>query len=433
MVLFINQNTLHSGCKSYTRPLMKKFFYLLLLALFACQLNAQSPTKAYEYRNGSWYNGKDFTPGTWYVVNGLLSKKAPSKIDSVVDLLGRWVIPPMGDAFSSSVADNPAASSTLKLYIDEGVFYLQVLSNTLEGREAVKAMANTPKMPDVGFANGGITCTLGFPFLKYEGPAQGIRNPAQWTAQYEKIKAGNKMLGNAYWFIDNKTALEANWPKIKAQNPGVISIYLLDAAHNGGKEGKGLSEETAKLLIKKAHKADLRVYAHVETAEDVQLAIKLGIDGIANLPGNTWDGSGDAKRFEISDDDLKKLAKKKIPVITALSHAQGNNNPAIQELHMKTLRRLVENNVWIALGSDDMQRTGRAELNYWFNLNNLSYETMLHIMCENTPRAIFPNRKIGKIADGYEASFVVLSDNPLVNILKTRAIAFKIKNGKLVN
>jgi imidazolonepropionase-like amidohydrolase len=54
-------------------------------------------------------------------------------------------------------------------------------------------------------------------------------------------------------------------------------------------------------------------------------------------------------------------------------------------------------------------------------------------MCENSPRAIFPKRKIGKIEDGYEASFIVLSDNPLDNILKIRAISFKVKNGKVLN
>jgi len=413
--------------------LMKKIFYLFILVVFAQAIHAQSTSKNYEYRNASWYNGKDFTNGTWYIVNGTLSKKAPAKIDSVVDLLGRWVIPPMGDVFSASVADNPAAASTLKLYLDEGVFYLQVLSNTQEGRTAVQSMVNTAKTPDVLFANGGITCSLGYPFLKYEGPAQGVKNPQQWTAKYDQIKTGNKMLGNGYWFVDNKSALDANWTKIKAQKPDVISIYLLDAAKNGGKAGKGLTEEMAKLVVKKAHKSDLRVFAHVETAEDVALAIKLGVDGLANLPGHNWDGSGDAKQYTLSDDDLKKLAKKKIPVATLFSHAQGNANAAVQEFHLKTIKSLFDQNVNLVLGSDDQQRTGRVELNYWFNLGGLGYDKLLKVMCENTPRAIFPKRKIGKIEDGYEASFIVLSDNPLVNILKIRAISFKVKNGKVIN
>jgi hypothetical protein len=410
---------------------MKKIFLLLFLAAIAQSLTAQTAPKTYEYRNGSWYNGKDFTPGTWYVVGGRLTKKAPAKIDSIVDLLDRWVVPPSADVFCSSVAGNSAASTTLKLYFEEGAFYLQILGNTTEGRAAVEGLVNKSTSPDATFGNGGLTCTLGYPFLKYEGPAQGIRNPQLWGTKYDQIKTGTKMLGNGYWFIDSKDALNKNWDKIKAQKPQVISIYLLDAQKNGGKEGKGLSAEVAKLVVKKAHKSDLRVYAHVENEDDVQLALKLGVDGFANLPGHDWDGSGDVKKYELSDDDLKKMAKKKVPVAACFSHGQNATAPAVQAFHLATIKRLLDNDVNLVLGSDDSQRSGRVELSYWFNLGGLDYGKLLKVLCENSPRAVFPDRKIGKIDEGFEASFVVLNDNPLTNILKLRAVSVKVKNGIL--
>ncbi|MBK6994260.1 MAG: hypothetical protein IPH31_04810 [Lewinellaceae bacterium] len=46
------------------------------------------------------------------------------------------------------------------------------------------------------------------------------------------------MLGNGYWFIDNKVALEANWDKIKMQNPAVISIYLMDTQTMAAKKAR---------------------------------------------------------------------------------------------------------------------------------------------------------------------------------------------------
>jgi hypothetical protein len=408
---------------------MKNILSILFAAFAFMSLQAQNAPKTYQYTNGYWYNGTEFLRAEWYVVNGLLTKKAPAKIDSVIDLGQRWVVPPMGDAFCSSVADNPSAASNLKLYFDEGFFYLQILGNTQEGRTNVQTLVNKSNTPDATFANGAITCSLGYPFVKYEGPAAGVKNPQLWGQKYDQIKTSTKMLGNAYWFIDNKTALNANWDKIKAQKPGVVSIFLLDTKNNGGKEGKGLSEEVAKMVLKKAHKADLRVYAHVETADDVRLGIKLGVDGFANLPGSDWDGKGDSKRFDLNDEDLKKLVKKKTPVATAFSRALANGSiPAVQEYHGKVFRRLLENNVNLVLGSDDITRTGRGELNYWFNLN-IDYSKILRILVENTPRAVFPDRKIGKFEDGYEASFLVLNDNPLVNILKLRAISFKVKKG----
>lgn len=406
---------------------------LLLLCLFCQALSAQTATKNYEFRNGQWYDGTGFVAATWYTANGLLSKKAPGKIDTVIDLEGRWVIPPMADAHCSSISENPTAVTTLSSYMGEGIFYLQMLGNTQEGRAATSPLVNKPTAPDAIYANGPITCTLGTPFLEFEGPANKIRNPAVWVERYADLKTSQKMLGNGYWFIDNKEALAANWDKIKMQKPGVISIYLLDVDKQGGKEGKGLSAEVAKLVIKKAHKSNLRVFAQVETADDVRLGMKLGVDGFSNLPGNNWDGVGDSKRFELSDDDLKALAKKKTPLILVLSHAQGaTNRTAVQAFHKKTLKRLYDTGVNIAMGSDDSQRTLRMELNYWFGMGDLDDARTLKVLCENTPRAIYPNRKIGKLENGYEASFLVLSDNPLTNVLKTRVQAFKVKDGVLL-
>ncbi|MBC7778195.1 MAG: amidohydrolase family protein [Phycisphaerae bacterium] len=96
------------------------------------------------------------------------------------------------------------------------------------------------------------------------------------------------------------------------------------------------------------------------------------------------------------------------------------------------MRRLLDANVIVAMGSDDSQRTLRMELNYWFGLGDMDDARTLKVLCENTPRAIFPNRKIGKIENGYEASFLVLSDNPLSNVLKIRVQAFKVKRGVLL-
>ena len=411
--------------------LMKKTLLSCLCLLFSI---AFVRAQTYEYKNGFWYNGSDFTKGTWYVVKGAFSKKAPSTIDSVIDLQERWVVPPIGDAYCSSLADNPSAANALKMYLEEGAFYLQVLGNTLEGRaNARQLLSSKPGMPDAVFANGGITCSLGYPFLKYEGPAQGVRNLKAQVDQYGEIREQRKMMGDGYWFIDNKDSLNKIWSKIKEQKPDIISIYLLDSDKNGGKEGKGLDPETAKLVAKKARKSGMRVYAHVETVDDVRLALKIGADGIANLPGHDWDGKGDPAKFELSDADLKLLAKKKTVVIPLFSHGQSAADRAsVQAFQVKTFVRLLENGVNLVLGSDDMQRTTRSELNYWFTLGNIDNPKVLKVLCENTPRAIYPKRKIGKIEDGYEASFIVLDDNPLNNILKLRLSSFKVKNGKIL-
>lgn len=413
---------------------MNKIFLSALLLLALLQNALAQSGKTIEFRNGLWFNGKDFTEGTWYVRDGLLTRKAPAKIDTVVDLEKRWVVPPLADAHVSCLAGNPSAKEALKAYASEGVFYLQILSNTQQERQDLANLLNKPGTPDALFANGGLTCSLGTPFLKYEPRAWDIHTPDQVKARYEQIRLNRKMLGDGYWFIDSKDDVSKNWDKIKAQKPGVLSIYLLDADKNGGKEGKGLTADAAKAIIKKAKKADLQVFAHVETVDDVRLGIKLGVNGFANLPGSNWDGTGDPARFELKPDDLKKLVKKNIAVVPLLSHGQAAavSNPAVLEFHKKTLKALLAEGVPVAIGSDDGSRTMRTELNYWLQIGAITTPEAMRILCETTPRAIFPERKIGKLEEGYEASFLALNDNPLGNIMKIRLISFKVKNGLIV-
>jgi hypothetical protein len=415
---------------------MKNFFLLSLLPLFlGMPLLAQKPAKTakiYEFNNGNWFNGREFVPGVWYSVNGLLTQKKPASIDSVINLRNRFVLPPSGDGFCASVAGGAAMDMTLQSYWQENVFYLQIPGNKRAEREEATPRLNQFDSPDAVFGNGGITCTLGKPFLEYEGPANNVRNPQMWAAKYDDLKNQRKMLGDGYWFVDNKKALADSWDKIKAQNPDFLHIYLLDAEKSGGKPGKGLTPDMAKAIVKKAHKSNLRVLAHVETADDLRLGLKIGVDGFANLPGNTWDGIADKKIYELTDDDLKKLAKKKTPVVFLLALGQtGSISSQIQAFHSSSLRRAFGSGVRVCIGSNDLQRTTRRELNYWFSMGDQNNADMLQSICEFTPQAIFPHRKIGKFEEGYEASFVVVRENPLSNLLSMRMVVFKAKKGIL--
>lgn len=126
------------------------------------------------------------------------------------------------------MADNPSAKNQLKSYSDEGIFYLQILGNTQEGRKTVEPLANKPESPDALFANGGFTCTL-YSFCNMKARRKGYATRKAMADQYGKIKEGRKMEGDGYWFVDSKAALDKIWDKVKAQKPGVISIYLLYA------------------------------------------------------------------------------------------------------------------------------------------------------------------------------------------------------------
>ena len=49
-----------------------------------------------------------------------------------------------------------------------------------------------------------------------------------------------------------------------------------------------------------------------------------------------------------------------------------------------------------------------------------------------TPATIFPGRAIGRLADGYEANFLVLAGDPLDHLNNVRRIRHRYKRGELL-
>lgn len=73
--------------------------------------------------------------------------------------------------------------------------------------------------------------------------------------------------------------------------------------------------------------------------------------------------------------------------------------------------------------------TARREATYFHAHNFFSNETLLKVWTKTTPQAIFPDRRIGRFAPNYEASFLVLGSNPLDDFAAVRDIRRRVKRG----
>jgi imidazolonepropionase-like amidohydrolase len=51
---------------------------------------------------------------------------------------------------------------------------------------------------------------------------------------------------------------------------------------------------------------------------------------------------------------------------------------------------------------------------------------------ENTVRTIFPERRVGALSEGYEASFIAVEGNPLTDFGSVKKIKFRFKQGVLL-
>jgi imidazolonepropionase-like amidohydrolase len=93
--------------------------------------------------------------------------------------------------------------------------------------------------------------------------------------------------------------------------------------------------------------------------------------------------------------------------------------------------------VKIAIGSDGIQGerrfvTARDEVRFLARHQLLTPLQILRAWSVDTPRTIFPNRRLGALDPGCEANFLVLNANPLADPENLHLIGMRVKAGKLL-
>ena len=82
------------------------------------------------------------------------------------------------------------------------------------------------------------------------------------------------------------------------------------------------------------------------------------------------------------------------------------------------------------VGSDAYSDISANEAKYLESSGVFDRATLLRMWSEITPRAIFPNRRIGRLQSGYEASFLVLDGDPLADFSRVAQIRLAVKQGQ---
>jgi imidazolonepropionase-like amidohydrolase len=94
---------------------------------------------------------------------------------------------------------------------------------------------------------------------------------------------------------------------------------------------------------------------------------------------------------------------------------------------------LKKHNVNVIVGSDSYRTTSLPEAMYLSTLGVYTNAELLRLWSEATPRAIFPKRRIGRLMSGYEASFIVLKNDPLSDFANVKNIALRVKQGNVLS
>lgn len=414
----------------------------VLALLAACLLATAARADTVGWRNGLWFDGTGFVAGTRYSVDGVFARTPPAKPDRWVELGGRHVVPAYGDAHHHGIDSADGLDDKIIVFLEAGIFYVKNPNAIPElVTPAVRARLGRPQGVDVVFANGGLTSSGGHPaplhgYLAGLGVFPGL-GPAD-------------MEGRAYFVVDSLADLQAQWPRILAGRPDFLKVFLLFTEESERRRGlpdahRGLDPRLLAEVVRRARAAGLRVSAHIDTAADFRHAVEAGVDEINHLPQPDPRFSPDLAAYVIDADTARRAAARGVSVVTTASTTErlaGKGLPpewipamrANQAANLATLRRA---GVAVAIGSDGISGekrfvTARDEVRFLARHRMLDPLELLRAWAVDTPRTIFPGRRIGALREGHEASFLVLNGDPLADPENLHRIGMRVKHGRLL-
>lgn len=386
-----------------------------------------------ELINGQWFDGNGFVPVTMYTEGGVFREQAPATIDETIDLGGNFVIPPLGDAhvhWLASPGTEEFFASVIAADLRVGEFYVLDLGGIPAFSPILDPLVNNPTSVDFVTSQQRWTGIGGHPELAYTKVAEAgfIGLPVD---QFE---------GGAYFQVGSEADIARDWPRFLEANPGIVKVDFLWSEEYAKRADdpayfslRGINPELAAVLVETAHADGLRVIAHVTTGPDFHNALMAGVDAIAHIPVGEFEFVNNPEtglterqfdlsqnyRFVIAEEDARFAGEHQIPVVTTISRVDGlraSDPDAVrqveEEIILPNLRMLRKYNVPVLAGSDEAKPIVNEAI-YLARLGVYTPLEVLKMVTEATPRFIFPERQIGLLRDGYEASFLVYSGNVL--------------------
>ena len=387
-----------------------------------------APTR---YENGLWYVADDagvrFEPGTRCQTGGVLVADCPEDA-AVIDLGGAHVIPPLGEAHNHNL-DGPWTAPMGQRYLADGVFFMKN-TNSVNSIDAWAAEAwETPETVDIAWTHAGLSVDEGHPEKLYRSIADVYRLDPE------------KLESEVFWDMADLAALDAKWPDVLATEPDWIKLYLLDVGQEVSEGASGLSAEVFAAAVQKAEASGVPTTVHVYTAADYDLAIRAGADEAAHMPptfirNSAYETNPDL--YTITPDMAARAAAAGfVTTTTTLVNERGQmtESPRYEEtrrVQAANLSILKAAGARLAVGSDRYQDTGLDEALNLATLGPFTTEEVLRLAVETPRLAIFPDRAVGTLAPGWEASFVAAPCDPREDLTCIRRATHRVKQGVLL-
>lgn len=422
--------------------------YLLFSFLFVFFINGYSQN--YLFENGKIWHQEAFVEKDFFTLGATFSFEKPAKIDSIIDLHGQYVIPPFGD-FHTHLFDGAYGKSNDTTFLKKGIFYAQDLVNDPAGRAQMQPYFSKKNTIDVASANGCLTSDYGHPIAGYERTALKLG----WrlnAAQKKQLAESRVYEDRTYYLINRPEDVQPKIAKLISTEPDVIKVILFNSEEYESSDtfpsyNLGLDPAALPEIMQRAQQAGKKIVAHVESEYDMKKAMEAGIKFFAHVPHYNYANGGALASDPptLSEELLQLMQKYKVEVGPTLGRTFINLNylpkqyqpdsmvmEGIKDHHANMLQQLKKYKVQILAGADMNGSNAVDEILYYDQLKVFEPIELLQILI-HSGKAIFSDRAIGAIEEDFEASFLVLEENPTEDIKHIQKINLRMKNGQFID
>lgn len=407
-----------------------------VLSACAAEQRLEVPGTAAEtvhYANALWFDGAAFAARDGYVRDGVFVEAPAGEPGETIDLEGGYVVPAFAEAHHHMVLCNP---EWIPQFLDAGITYAGIMNARVSSR-ACQAESHGPDGLEISSALAGVTARQAHPF-----------QIGLYFLEAEEVE------GEWVHYVDSAAELETAWPRIASTAPDFLKIFVsysedyetLRADPELASWYRGLDPALVAPIVALAHEAQIRVAAHVMSASDFQVAVTGGVDIIAHMPGFAPGAAftdddphpylamltEHPERYVISEAAAQEAAAGGVAVITTVSKGEEPRpapTPAPTPEVVRNFATLRTAGVPLLIGSDRGEFNSVDEAQYLVEHDLMPADEVLRSLAVTTPQTLFPNRHIGELAPGGEATFVVLGADPLADFGAIRDVRRVVKRG----
>ncbi len=383
---------------------------------------------ATEYRAGQWFDGEKFVARTMWVAGESFVGSRPRRVGALVDLQDRFVVPPYAEGHNHWL-EPMLVDAYVQTHLRDGIFYVKDHGTAPLFHDRMRPMLGGPSSVDYVSAHQGFTGPGGHPMEIVDALAGMGILPGDWARTHGE--------GDALFAVSSERDVDRAWPRLMAGKPDFVKVFLVHSdeyvARRDNKaltpKSRGIDPALVPAIVARAHAAQLRVSAHIENAHDFHVAIAAGVDDIAHMPFVDKDNP---ERYRLDDVDLRAAAARRVSIATTLDWMEPDVSEAQLAVVRDNLLRMRAAGNTIVIGTDQFRKTARVEADLIAARGLMSNLELLRAWSVTTPQAIFPRRKLGRLASGFEASFLVLGGNPLEDFAHSRDIVMRVKQGRRI-